>query len=116
VLRLHDDQRRPDADDVGALTQDPLDVPRVAVVGELEGALRWLDVLQPDDAALGLRDRLLGDDEHIRVLESARAPGRVEQERREIVAVVDLRDALERDDPDFGSHGSPEIRRPAWAL
>ena len=80
--------------------QDRLDVARVAVVGELERPLRRLDLVQPHDAALGLRDHLLGDDEHVGVLEAARALGRVGQEQpREVVAFLDLRDALERDRP-----------------
>ena len=117
VPRLGDDQRRPHADDVGALAEDPLDVTGIAVVGELERPLRRLDVVQPHDAALRLRDRLLRDDEHVRVLEAARLLGRVQEQPREVVAVLDLRDALERDHPDLArGHGMPEMRRPAWAL
>ena len=112
VARLGDDQRRSHADDVSALLQDPLDVARVAVVGELERPRRRLDVVQPHDAALGLRDRLLCNDEDVRVLEAARALRGGEEEPSEIVAVLDLGDPGKRDHPkprsrsDAGTAGS----------
>ena len=49
---------------------------RTALVG-------GLDVVEPHDAALGLRDRLLRDDEHVAVLEL----GALRDERGEIVAL-----------------------------
>ena len=116
VARLGDDQRRPDADDLDALPQDRLDVARVAVVGELEGARGRLDLVQPHNASLGLRDDLLGDDDDVGVLEPAGALGRVGQQSDEVVSLLDLRDALERDDPDLAGHSKPVIRRPACAL
>ena len=67
---------------------------RVAVVGELQRSRRGLDVVEAHDPALRLRDRLLGDDEHVGVLEPARPLGRVQEQRREVVALLDLRDAL----------------------
>ena len=84
--------------------------------GELERARRRLDLVQPDDAALGLRDDLLRDDDDVAVLEPAGALGRVGEERHEVVALLDLRDPLERDDPDARRHGRPVTRRPACAL
>ena len=75
-----------------------------------------LDLVEPDDAALRLRDDLLRDDDDVGVLEPSGAVGRVRQERDEIVALLDLRDALEREDPDLGRHWSPVTRTPACAL
>ena len=95
---LGDDQRRPDANDLCALAQDRLDVARVAVVRELERARGGLDLVQAHDASLRLRDGLLRDDEHVARPRAAGALGCVGQERPEIVAVLDLRDALERND------------------
>ena len=89
---------------------------RIAIAGELERALGRLDSVEADHPALGLRDDLLRDDEHVGVLEAACAIGRFRQERHEIVAFLDLRDALEREDPDAAGHGRPVIRTPACAL
>ena len=72
-----------------------------------------LDLVQAHDPALGLRDDLLCDHEHVCVLEAASTVGRVGQERDEIVAVLDLGDAFERDDPDAWAHGRPVTRSPA---
>ena len=58
----------------------------------------------------------VSDDEDLGVLEPAGTLRRVQQQPGEIVAVLDLRDALERDHPDAVTHGSPEMRRPACAL
>ena len=92
-------------------------MPRIAIVGELERSLRGLDVVEAHDPALRLRDRLLGDDEHVRVLEAARPLGRVQEQPREVVALLDLGDALRAGSPGSrGGHGMPEMRRPAWAL
>ena len=44
------------------------------VAGELARPLRRLDVLDPHDAALGLRDRLLRDDDDVAVLELRARP------------------------------------------
>ena len=89
---------------------------RIAIAGELVRALGRLDPVEADDPALGLRDDLLRDDEDVGVLEPARPVGRLRQERHEIVALLDLRDALEREDPDPGGHGRPVMRTPACAL
>ena len=69
VLRAGDDERRPDADELGRLVEDDLDAARVGVAGELARLLRRLDVRERDDAALDLRDRLLRDDDDVAVLE-----------------------------------------------
>ena len=113
---LGDDQRRPDSDDLDALLQDRLDVARVAVVGELERARGWLDLVHPHNASLGLRDDLLGDDDDVGILEPAGSLSRVGQKADEVVSFLDLRDALERDDPELAGHSSPVNRRPACAL
>ena len=71
------------------------------VAGELARALGRLDLGERDDAALRLRDGLLRDDDDVAVLEPARALGGVGEQRREVVALLDLREALERDDPEL---------------
>ena len=103
------------AEDGFAFAEDQLDQRRVLAQPrrQLPRLGARLDVDQAAHPALALRDRLLGDDEHVRILEAADALGRGQQERREIVVLLDLRDALERDDPDFSGHGRPEMRRPA---
>ena len=73
---------------------------RVAIAGELARALGRLDLVEADHPALRFRDHLLRDDEDVGVLEPARTRRRLRQERNEIVALLDLRDALEREDPD----------------
>ena len=97
-----------------ALSENHLHVARVAITSVSSCARRrGLDPVEPDDAALRLRDHLLGDDEHVGVLEPA-GPRPPLARPDEIVAFLDLRDALERDDPD--AHARPVTRRPAWAL
>jgi len=39
--------------------------------GQLAGTLRRLDVLEPHDTPLDLRDRLLGDDDHVALAKAA---------------------------------------------
>ena len=113
---LGDHQRRPRADHLGALAQDRLDVTRIAVAGQLVGAFGRLDLLEADHPALRFRDDLLGDDEDVGVLEASCPFRCLRQQRHEIVALLDLRDALEREDPDAGRHGKPVTRMPACAL
>ena len=84
--------------------------------GELVRPLGRLDPLEADHPALRLRDDLLRDDEDVGVLEASCPVGRFRQERHEIVALLDLRDALEREDPDLAGHGRPVMRMPACAL
>ena len=69
---------------------------RVAVAGELERACRRLDPLETDQPSLGLRDHLLRNDDDVAVLEAPGADGGVGEQRSEVVALLDLRDALER--------------------
>ena len=50
----------------GALSEDHLELPRVGLrAGELAGQAGRLDVGEPHDPALDLRDRLLRDHDHV---------------------------------------------------
>jgi hypothetical protein len=110
VARLGDHERVAAADDARGLAQDHLELARVAVfAGELDGQLGRLDAGERDDASLGFRDDLLGEHEHVAVLE---LDGR-RDERGEVVALPDLRQALDRPDLD---HGRPVTRSPAAPL
>src|SRR5205814_6668435 len=84
------------------LPQHDLDVARVLAGGEVVRAWRGLDCVEADDAALGLRDDLVRHDEHVAVLEPARSLGSLAQQDGEVVALGDLRDPFERDDPELG--------------
>ena len=64
------------------------------VARELARARGRLDVVEPDDAALRLRDDLLRDDDDVAVLE-LRALG---DQRAEVVALADLGQAFDRRD------------------
>ena len=88
---------------------------RVGVAGELDRALRRLDVGEVDDAALRLRDDLLRDDDDVAVVEPAGPVGGGGEQRAEVVPCLDLRYPLEREDPELG-HRRPVIRMPACAL
>ena len=69
VPRLRDHERRPRPDDRGRLGEDHLEAASVVSGRELARALRRLDVVEPNDAALRLRDGLLRDDDDVAVLE-----------------------------------------------
>ena len=87
--------RRPDAHDALAFAEDPLDLPRVALVaGDLDRTRRGLDVVEPYDASLNLGDRLLRHDDDVGVLEL----DALDDHRREVVTLAQLRDAGERKD------------------
>src|SRR6476469_3132459 len=110
VLGLRDHERPALSDDLLRLTEHHLDLARVALVaGELAGLLGRLEIVEPDDAPLGLRDRLLRDDEDVTVAQL----GPLEDERPEIVALPDLRQAADGEDLD---RSTPLMRRPACAL
>ena len=74
VRRLGDEHAVLHPDDAARLAQDDLDLARVAVeaLGELDRLGPGLDAGQVDDRALGLRDDLLGDDEHVVVAQRER--------------------------------------------
>ena len=85
------------AQQLGGLVEDDLDVARVLAVlgGERAGALAGLDVGQRAHAALGLRDDLVRDDEHVAGAER-RVERRGREQRGEVVAGADLRQARQR--------------------
>ena len=98
------------------LPEDHLDAPRIGVAGELSSTLGWLDVGEVDDATLDLRDRLLGDDEDVVLVEARAACSRLDEDRGEIVSLLELRDPEERDHAQLPRQGSPVTRIPAWPL
>ena len=117
VSGLGDHERRARADDARALVEDDLHVPGIALAaGQLVSLLRRSDAVEQDDPALGLRHDLLHDDHDVAVLEAAGARGRLRDQRREIVPLLDLRYALEREDAQLARQGKPVTRRPACAL
>ena len=72
-------------DDLLRLAQDRLDLTRVALVaGQLARLRRRLEVVDPHDPALGLRDRLLRDDDDVAVSQLDEA----DDERGEVVALA----------------------------
>ena len=87
---------------------------RVALLagGDLERLRRRLELVEHHDAALRLRDRLLGDHEHVAVLERDGAG----DQRREVVALAHL------GQPEHGYHAEavvhfkPFSRSPTCAL
>ncbi len=108
MARLDDQQRRADSDDLDRLAEDRLGAAGIlAFTRQLERALGGLDVVEPDDAPLGLRHCLLRDDEHVSVLERHA----VGDERGEVVALADLGETRDGKDPQM-----PVSRIPACAL
>ena len=91
--RLGDHERRAGSDDLARLAENHLDAPRIGVTGELACAIGRLDPGELDDATLDLRDGLLSDDEHVVVLEAAGPRGGIDEERAEIVSLLELRDS-----------------------
>ncbi len=77
-----------------------LEAARVVAGGELDGLGRGLDVREPHDPPLGLRDRLLRDDDDVVVLEAARALGGGGEVRGEVVPRLQLGDPGEPEDPE----------------
>jgi len=105
VARPRDHERGPRAQDLDRLAEDHLHLPWIAVgARELDGARRRLDRVQPDDAAFRLRDRLLGDDDDVSGRKAARADTGVREEPPQVVALLDLGEALEADHADLGGH------------
>ena len=111
VLGLRDHERPALAHDPFRLAQDHLDLARVALVArELDGLRRGLEAVDSDHAPLGLRDRLLRKDENVAILE----PLALDDERGQVVALPDLRQAMHGDERDHLS--TPVMRMPACAL
>jgi hypothetical protein len=95
VPGLGDHEAAPRAHDSRRLAEDDLQVARVvALVRELAGTRGGLDVVESHDATLGLRDRLLRHDHDVAVLEA----GRARDQPAEVVALLDLGQALDRED------------------
>ena len=67
------------------------------------------------DPALRLRDRLLGDHDHVTCLETTSPLDRVADQSWKVVACGDLRDPGKRDDADL-AHGRSVIVIPVCAL
>ena len=110
VTGLGDHERAALPHDSLRLTQDDLDLTWIALVrGELDRLRRRFIVVDPHDAALGLRDRLLREDEYIARLQL----DQLDDERGEIVVLPDLRQAANGDELD---HRTPVTRTPACAL
>ena len=103
-----------------ASPQDHLELPGIALLaGELDRARGRLDLVEADDPALDLRDRLLGDDDDVAGLEPAAARAAVGEEPREVVPLLELRQARESGSTRISpAHGqwTPVTRRPACAL
>ncbi len=108
MARLGDHEGAACSDDALRLTENDLDPARIAVARELTRASRGLDLVQAHDAALDLRDRLLGDDEHVAVLELSP----LGDHAREVVPRAELRQPADRRDRQLGH--SPTIWTPAW--
>src|SRR5438034_1306320 len=110
----HRNDRRAHPDDRSRLLEDRLDAPGIALVaGDLARALRRLDRVEAEDAALDLRDRLLRDDDDVPVLEL----DALDDQLREVVVLVQLRDPLDGDDRvTTPAHGSPTMWTPACPL
>src|SRR6478735_630970 len=110
---LRDHERPTLPNDLHRLLEDHLDLPRVALVaGELPRLLRRHDSLEADDLTLDLRDRLLGDDDDVAVLDRRE----LRDHRRKIIAFPNLGQAVHGNDLDHAWSGTPVTRTPECAL
>ncbi len=117
VPRLGDQKRRPRADDTDAFTKDRLDLGRVAVrTGQLVRPPGGLDLLEADDPALDLGDRLLSDHDDVPGEQTSCGSCRLGYQGREIVALAQLGDPLQPEDANLAAHGRPVSLTPACAL
>ena len=91
---LRDHERRPRADDSRRLAEDHLEMASVVSGRKLDRRGGRLDVVEADDATLGLRHDLLRHDDDVGVHELER----VGDELAEIVPFRDLGEAFDRDD------------------
>ena len=97
----------------GGLAEDHLDMAGVAVSCLLAGLLGGLDIGECDHSSLHLGHCLLGHNEDVSGLEAAHSSRCVREQPGEVVSLLDLGDALQREDRD---HSSPVRRMPACAL
>jgi hypothetical protein len=116
VARLGNDQRWPRPNDFSGLAQDQLHPPGVAVPGELACTLGGCDCREVEHATLDLRDGLLGNDEHVVVFEATGPHRGVEENRPQVVPVLQLRDAPKRNHAHSLAQPSPVSLMPAWHL
>ena len=113
MCRLCDDERRPNSHYSCGLAQDDFDATRILVVtGDRSRFFRGLDAGERNDSALGLRHDLLRKHENVAVLE-LELPG---DELGQVIALLDLREARDRDDAELAAQGRPVRRMPACAL
>jgi hypothetical protein len=103
VLRLRNHERRADAHDARGLAEDDFDPAGIFLAGDLFRACGRLDLAEAYDASFGFRDDLLRENDDVAVLELDRARDQL----GEIVALLDLRQAGNRDDAELVSQGSP---------
>ena len=75
-----------------------------------------LDGVEGDDPAFDLRDGLLRHDEDVAVADPVMLGRRLDEQRRQIVSLPKLRDAMQSEDPNLGNHGRPVSVMPACAL
>ncbi len=103
-MRLADHHTVPHTDDALRLAEHHFDLPRVLVprLGELLRERARRHRRQVDDPTLGLRYHLLRNDEHVARLDAAGGTRRIDDDRREVVASVDLGHAGDGNDADFG--------------
>src|SRR6476659_557673 len=116
VPRLRDDEGRARAHDLACFGHADLDAPRVGVTRELACALGYFDAREVDDPALHLRDRLLCDDEDVVLSEPAYCRRRLDDKTCEVAVLLELREAVQRDDAKLARQPSPVTRIPAWPL
>ena len=102
-----DHERRPRSNDLGGLAQNHLHVTRIALVArELDRTHRRLDVGQPDDTSLDFRHGLLGDHHDVAGLQPTCPPAGIGQQETEVVARLELGNALEADHAHLRGHVS----------
>ena len=77
------------------------------------GFLRGLDVAERDHSSLRFGHGLLSHHEHVSGLEAAHLARGLSKQPGEVVSLLDLGNALQREDSD---HSSPVRRMPACAL
>src|SRR5262249_8785333 len=116
VPRLGDHERRTRPHDLTRLAENHLHAPGIAAARELARAVGRLGPGELDDTPFHLRDRLLGDDEDIAGLETTHGSGRLDEERSEVVSLLELRKATERDNTELVAQPRPVTWMPAWPL
>ena len=104
-------------DDAAALAEDHLGVARVAAVAlsDGDGQRGRLHLVDGHDAALGLADDLLGDHQHVALLDGrALGVGGVHDLGGQVVTGLDLGQALDSYGANFRRHGAPPVGALEW--